>query len=207
MPVATLIGDIVDSRRFPQRQELHDRLSATLQTLRVPAIESPAITVGDELQGVYRTVGDALDAGFRLRLALLPDIDVRCGIGWGSVTLLDHDTGVQDGPGWWAARAAIDTAKEMARAAAFRVIRTAYRAYSVEGPSEPAVTAALHCRDHLVGSLDNRSLTILRGLMADQTQHEIATSMGISPSAVSQRVRRDGLAVVVAAQHALAEVA
>ena len=45
--------------------------------------------------------------------------------------------------------------------------------------------------------------SILGGLVAGRSQAEIAEGEGISPSAVSQRVRGDGLAVVTAAQELL----
>ena len=67
-----------------------------------------------------------------------------------------------------------------------------------------AVNAALLCRDHLVGSLSDRSVRLLRGLMDPHTtQSELATLEGISASAVSQRVRADGIGVVLAAEDLL----
>ena len=67
-----------------------------------------------------------------------------------------------------------------------------------------AVNAALLCRDHLVGSLSERSVRLLRGLMDPHTtQSELATLEGISASAVSQRVRADGIGVVLAAEDLL----
>jgi transcriptional regulator with XRE-family HTH domain len=59
-------------------------------------------------------------------------------------------------------------------------------------------------RDQLVGGLDDRSMLVLRGLLAGATQRDLAAELGVSPSAVSQRVRADGLAALVAADAALA---
>jgi transcriptional regulator with XRE-family HTH domain len=59
------------------------------------------------------------------------------------------------------------------------------------------------CRDHLLGSLDERSLRILKGLMQNQTKKELAAAEGISPSAVSQRAGRDGLDLIVLASQYL----
>src|SRR5689334_19507482 len=87
---ATLIGDVVGSRAFADRRGLHRRLTAALKSVTDDAVDPPAITVGDEFQGAYRTVGQALDAAWALRLTLAPDIDVRFGIGWGTVTALDE---------------------------------------------------------------------------------------------------------------------
>ncbi len=47
--------------------------------------------------------------------------------------------------------------------------------------------------------LDDRGLSVLRGLLAGRTQREVAASLGVSTSAVSQRVRHDGLGVLLAA--------
>ncbi|MGA8045403.1 MAG: Lrp/AsnC family transcriptional regulator, partial [Dermatophilaceae bacterium] len=113
----------------------------------------------------------------------------------------------QDGPGWWAARDAIEWVAETQGQAALAKVRTAYRmAEGSDGPGEPAVNAAVQCRDHLLGSLDDRSRRILGGLMSAHTQVEIAAAEGISPSAVSQRVRRDGLGVLVSASAELRRV-
>ncbi|GAA3613056.1 SatD family protein [Marihabitans asiaticum] len=204
--VATLIGDVVGSRDSDDRRGLHRRLLAALadETARSVALEPPAVTVGDEFQGCYPTVGAAIAAGWRLRTTLLPEVDVRVGIGWGPVTRLD-DT-VQDGPGWWAAREAIDWVAEAQTKAGTRAVRTAYRSEEPGGPDPAAVDAALRCRDHLLGSLDERSQRILGGLMAGRTQAEIADSEDISASAVSQRVRGDGLALLLQVADQLAEV-
>jgi hypothetical protein len=73
-----------------------------------------------------------------------------------------------------------------------------------DAPSPAALDAALLCRDQLVGSLDERSTRILRGLMQHRSQAELAASEGVSGSAVSQRVRTAGLATIVTAQTQLA---
>ncbi|MGF2945456.1 SatD family protein, partial [Mycobacterium sp. Lab-001] len=66
-----------------------------------------------------------------------------------------------------------------------------------------AVNAALICRDHLLGSLDERSLRIVKGLMTGRTKKELAAAEGISASAVSQRASRDGLDLLVVASRYL----
>ncbi len=210
-PVAAVIGDLVRSRAAPDRAALQGRLVAALDEVSasVPGLLDPlAVTAGDEFQGTFATVGSALEACLAVRLALLPHADARFGVGWGPVTLLDARRGIQDGPGWWAARGAIDDVHRTAATAATRTARTAYRrAEDVTGPDEAAVAAALLCRDHLLGSLDERSIEVVRGIMAGRTQAELAQDLGISPSAVSQRVRTDGLGVLVEASRLLREVA
>ena len=203
----TLIGDIVGSRGSVDRAVLHRAVEAALRQVddAVPSLTGLRVTVGDEFQGSYATLGEALDAGLRVRLALLPDVDTRVGIGRGSVTTLDPDRGIEDGPGWWAARSAVEAAEEAAAKPATRHVRTALRvAPSEDDTAVDAVNAALLCRDHLVGSCSERSIRLLRGLMQPHTtQGDLATLEGISPSAVSQRVRADGLGAVLAAHDLL----
>lgn len=204
-PVA-LIGDVVDSRTVPDRQALHDRLERVLdETNAIVLAQDPAtITLGDEFQGVYTTLGDALAASFRIRARLHPMADVRFGLGRGAVSTLDTRRGIHDGPAYWAARDAIETAKERAGQAQTRTSRTAYLSPGDEPGHVAAVQAALDCLDYMVGSLSTTSRRILGGLMEGDTQQDIAGREGISPSAVSQRMRRDGIGVALGAMTALA---
>jgi hypothetical protein len=200
---ATLIGDVVGSRRAGDRPALHQRVADALHQVAAGAIDPPAFTVGDEFQGSYPTLGAAIDAALTIRLLLAPDIDVRFGIGWGTVTVLDAETGIQDGPGWWTAREAIQQTAATQRQPGFALVRTTFRADTDTRTDVGAVNAALICRDHLLGSLDERSLRIVRGLMTGRTKKELAAAEGISPSAVSQRAARDGLDLIVVASQDL----
>jgi hypothetical protein len=202
-PRATLIGDVVGSRRATDRSELHRVLAGALRQVAGDAFDPPAFTVGDEFQGSYPTVGAAIDAALVLRLAVGPEVDVRFGIGWGTVSILDADAGIQDGPGWWTAREAIQQTADAQRQPGFALVRTTFRAEGDTRTDAAAVNAALICRDHLLGSLDERSLRIVRGLMTGRTKKELAADEGISPSAVSQRASRDGLDLIVVASQYL----
>jgi hypothetical protein len=202
-PCATVIGDVVGSRRAPDRSELHRAVLTALRGVADGAIDPPAFTVGDEFQGSYPAVGDAIETALRLRLVLAPAIDVRFGIGWGEVTVLDADAGIQDGPAWWAARDAIRHTAEVQRQPGFALVRTTFRAPEGARTDVAAVNAALICRDHLLGSLDERSLRIVGGLMDGRTKKELAAAEGISASAVSQRASRDGLDLIVLASQYL----
>ncbi|MCV7229664.1 SatD family protein [Mycolicibacterium komossense] len=203
---AAVIGDVVGSRSAPDRAGLHRAITAALAEAAGRAIDPPALTVGDEFQGAYRTVGDAIDAALSIRLALAPDVDIRFGIGWGAVTVLDEATGIQDGPGWWAAREAIEWTAAAQTQPGLALVRTAFRTDESTGPDANAVNAALMCRDHLLGSLDERSQRILSGLRAGRTKRELAVAEGISASAVSQRAGRAGLDLIMAASQELRRV-
>lgn len=207
--VATVIGDLVGSRESGSRSVLHGRIEEALAVVNRSAepLVPFWITAGDEFQGCFADVGTAIAATLRLRLMLLPEADFRQGIGWGEATVLSEQPRVEDGPGWWAARKAIELVKSEAQQAGLRHARAAYaRAADTDGPDEEAINAALLLRDHQVSGLSERSLGVLRGLLAGRTQKEIAEAEGITPSAVSQRVRNDGLAVVLAADKRLGRV-
>ncbi|MET0999903.1 MAG: SatD family protein [Marmoricola sp.] len=211
VPVATVIGDVVSSRAAPDRAALHDRLTSLLAEANgtLQPVVPLRVTVGDEYQGCFRTLGEALHATLWLRLHLAPT-GVRHGLGWGRVAVLEDTPRVEDGPGWWAAREAIEAVKRDAHRSGSRLLRTAYHrtesGAADAGPDPDPVNAALICRDQMVGSVSERSLRLLRGALAGRTQAELAEEEGISASAVSQRMRNDGLAVIVAADELLRRV-
>lgn len=204
--VATFIGDVVGSRRAEDRQSVHDALLEALgEAARGDGVVDPGrITVGDEFQGSFTTLGQALAATLRLRLTLLPEVDVRIGLGWGEVTTLDDDT--RDGPGWWAAREAIGWVKTAQTKGVTAHVRTAYRSESATGVEPHALNAALMTRDHLLGSLDDRARRLFLGLLGARPQRDLAEEEGISPSAVSQRVRAEGLGLLLLVEDDLAAI-
>ena len=201
-PSVTVIGDLVGSRRSLDRAAVHARFESAVDHInREYDLPVPLrIGLGDEVQGIFASLGTAVAATLRLRLALLPELDVRQGIGWGRVQVLSEEPRVEDGPGWWAARAAIETVEEYERKAPLRAVRTAYVSDSDQpGPDPALVNAALMARDQIVTGLSERSMSVLDGLLRGRQQQEIADELGISPSAVSQRIRADGIGVLLAA--------
>ncbi|GAA1479081.1 SatD family protein [Nocardioides aestuarii] len=204
MLMAAVLGDLVGSRRSEDRVALHARVQRALA--EVNEMLSPVVplrlTVGDEYQGGFATVGEAVRATLRLRLALAAD--VRHGLGWGSADLLQDEPRVEDGPAWWVARDAIVAVEEEAARPATRWRRTSYRrAEGTDGPDPATLEAMLILRDRAVADLDDRGLRLLDGLLGGRTQRDLADDLGISASAVSQRVRSDGLSAIVAADEAL----
>lgn len=205
-----LLGDLVGSRRATDRQQWHDDVSEVLATIsaRDNAAIALRITAGDEFQGTYTRLGDALGAVFAIRMHLEPRIGVRFGIGRGKVTVLDDRAGTQDGPAWWAARAAIESVQSTQGTVGGSALRTAYRrGDSIEGepdPTEMAVNAALVCQDLVFDSFDERTWTILRGLAGGMTQQVIAEQIGVSRQAVQQRRASSGMPMLLEAAERLA---
>lgn len=195
--VVALLGDVVGSRSAPDRVALNETVAAAIEEVNDSLAPSTPlrITVGDEYQGAFATLGAALRATLRIRLAIHP-YDVRHGLARGEVSVLSETPRVEDGPAWWGARAAIEAAEESARRAASRTVRTV-----VEG--EPSVNAALVLRDELLARVDDRDVSVLTGMIAGMSQDRIAAQLGISASAVSQRVRRDGLGALLRADDLL----
>lgn len=207
--VATVIGDLVGSRTTSDRAKAHQTFAEAIEEINEACepVNPLRITVGDEYQGAFATVGAAIQATFRLRIALDPVVGVRHGIGWGATRVLRDDPRVEDGPGWWSARVAIETAENAENKAASRSVRTWYQpAEAAGGPDPAAVNAALISRDELFSRLDRSSVSVLSGMLSAMPQKAIAAELGISPSAVSQRVRRDGIAVIVRADELLGGV-
>ena len=205
--VATLIGDLVGSRSSQDRAVLHQHLDAALAEVNdlLHPLRPMWITAGDEYQGAFATVAEAVQATLLVRVRMLPAYDIRHGIGWGATTMLDGEAGIEDGPGWWAARAAIEAAASAEASAAHRWLRTAYVVAdgAASAPDPGLVNAGLVLRDERVTGLSERSVSVLRGLLSHVTQRDVAEALGISASAVSQRVRADGLAAIVAAHDLL----
>jgi hypothetical protein len=205
----TVIGDLVGSRLSADRAAVHARFERAIGAVN-EAYAPPVplrIGVGDEFQGIFASLGAAIGATLRLRMALLPDVDVRQGIGWGRVLVLAEEPRVEDGPGWWAARAAVEAVEDYERRAPLRSVRTAYVAAEGEpGPDPALVNAALMTRDVVVSGLSERSMSVLDGLMRGRRQQDIADDLGISPSAVSQRIRAEGIGVVLAADELVREL-
>ena len=61
----------------------------------------------------------------------------------------------------------------------------------------PLVNAYLLSRDHLVTAMSARSRRLLLGRLQGRVQTELAAQEGISPSAVSQNLRKSGAHAVV----------
>ena len=208
--IAAVIGDVVGSREAKNRTDLHRRLLETIEAIndQFHPVVPLRITVGDEYQGGFASLGSALAATLRLRLLAAPEIDVRHGIGWGATSILSEDPRVEDGSAWWAARDAIGAVSGREAHGALRSLRTAYRRASEypEGADPAAVNAALISRDALLSAAAAPSWGVLRGLLSGMTQREIATAEAVSASAVSQRVRRDALAVLVLSDELLGQL-
>lgn len=197
-----LLVDVVASRSGDRRALHRTLLSAAEATnARWPGEQPLHPTVADEMQGVYPTLGAALGAAFTLRLILLPQRDVRCGLGGGEVTVIDPDLDIQDGAGWWLARDAIDWVAGQAQRKGYASARTAIRD---ERPvAIPQADALVRLVDSRLAQLSDAALGTLAGLWAGLDNAAIAQREGITASANSQRVLGNDLRPLVEAMAAL----
>lgn len=200
-----LLVDVVASRTG-DRGALHAAVLAAAASADAgeAALDPLRPTVGDELQGVFPTLGSALRASFTLRLTLAPRWEVRFGIGGGDVIVVDEGRGIQDGPGWWLAREAIDWVKDRARRPGYETVRTRIRD---ERPSAvPVADAAVRLVDAHLARLRPGAVGTLRGMWAGLDNAQVAAREGISESANSQRVRTNQLRPLIDAMAALGEL-
>jgi len=200
--IAVLL-DIVGSRSLDDRsgaQRALDDAIARVET-DTPLAASPLRpTVGDEQQGVYPTLDAALAALTLLRLTLPEELDCRFGVGIGPVEEIDSSAGkLPEGPGWWAARAAIDHVHALQR----RAVPGA-RTWVVAHDAEPETThllarqanIALLTRDQLITDMGARTRRLTYGRFLGVMQRELAATEGITQPAVSQALSSSGAGAV-----------
>ncbi|MEZ3159757.1 SatD family protein [Microbacterium sp. BWT-B31] len=209
MPVAVIV-DIIGSRgiadRVAAQRALDDTVAAITDAGPTPTTALHPI-VGDELQGVYGTLDHALAAILLFRLALPAPLDCRFGLGIGAVGTIPSATGdISEGPGWWAARDAIETVERMQRRSA-PGLRT-WVAASVDGDLDPGAVrranAYLLARDELVTNMPERTRRLAYGRCLGLTQRALAEDEGVTQSAVSQALASAGGSAVVEGYRLLA---
>ena len=203
MPIA-VIADMVGSRRLSDRAEAQRVLDETIARVDEQLIlphEPLRPTVGDEQQGVYETLDDALASLLLVQLALPDGIECRFGLGVGPVgTFASAGGELQDGPGWWAAREAIETVHAKQQRAA-----PSARTWVVASPDEDAgvhtavrhANAYLLARDQIVGAMNGRTRRFTVGRCLGVTQRDLAKAEGVTQPAVSQSLANAGASAVI----------
>jgi hypothetical protein len=209
VPSVAVIVDLVDSRLIDDRAAAQARILAGFERVdaAVDHVQPLRATTADEFQAVYASIPDALEATLLARLSLPAGLDCRFGIAEGHVVTVGEGTtgDIQDGSGWWLARAAIDEAhrRENSRTPS---LRSWFRNDVTGAPIEPVINAYLLSRDHIVGAMTERTRRLTLGLLLGQLQGDLAAAEGITQSAVSQALRRSGGATLAAAIDELRKV-
>lgn len=205
----TLIGDVVGSRGAFDRSALQKKLKSVL--IRMNRELKPALplepTLGDEFQGCFDTLSEAVAASLLLRLELLDrvEIDTRYGLGHGWVTVFaKRRPKSQDGEGWWSARDAIGLAGTMAEGPSASFVRTRFEAWANEEVPDfedpGAINASLLTRDWIVDRMNAKSRRRLLALLRGRTQTEIARMEKTTQGAISQNLTRSGAYAILGGQ-------
>lgn len=199
-------ADIIGSRLLADRgeaQRAFDEAIARVERDLPVATYGLRPTVGDEQQAIYPNLEAALGAILLLRLALPEGVEFRYGIGIGEVGRVPSATsaqGIPDGPGWWAARNAIERVGELQKRAAPQA-RSWIVAHESTGDQHAGAVrwanAYLLARDEIVGAMSERVRRLTYGRCLSLTQRELADAEGITQSAVSQGLSASGASVIV----------
>ncbi len=166
-----------------------DRVPAALEALAgMPLLLPFERTAGDEVQGLSGAAGSVVAAMVRLtRLG-----NWRIGIGVGTVdTPLPESTRAARGPAYLAARTAIAAARHSPTDLALRIAAVGGDARYGE-LHEPALDAeaALWLLRSVLGRRSREGWELMDLLDRGLTNAQAAAELGISPSAVSQRLNR-----------------
>ncbi|GAA4489810.1 SatD family protein [Microbacterium panaciterrae] len=201
-----VILDIVGSRALDDRsgaQLALDDAIARVEADTPLAVQPLRPTVGDEQQGVYPTLDAALASLLLLRLAQPEGVDCRFGVGIGPVEEIDSAAGaLPEGPGWWAAREAIDRVHALQR----RTVPGA-RTWVVAHDAQPEAAhllarqadIALLARDQLITDMSARTRRLTYGRCLGVFQRDLAAAEGITQPAVSQALATSGAGAVIEA--------
>ena len=203
-PAAALVGDVIGSRKEPQRLHLQERIADVMDTVNntVPPEVPLHFTEGggDEIQGLYGSIYAALTAALRIRLLLAPHAEIRFGIGWGTETFRKSKRLGREGSAWWNAKEALDTIRSFEPRQNYRPEgwRTAFHAGNAD--YNALVNSFLTCRDAILDSGDAMDLRITLDRLDNKPQKETARTLGITQSAVSQRAKNHGLFAILRSQ-------
>lgn len=200
--VVGLLGDLVASRST-KRRDVHETLLRAIGHTNedVNAVDPLRVTVGDEIQGVYATMGQAIQAAGTLRDQLFGTAELRFGFGGGDIRIIDANRGIQDGTAWWLAREAINFVEELSRQSGYVGVRTAVR--DERPAATPSTDALLRLVDVHLASLREGSRRSLIGLLRGEENVDVAQRENISPSANTQRVQNNHLRPLAEAINAL----
>lgn len=207
--VIAVTADIVGSRRLPDRaasQRALDEAIARVEKDRPAAVRALRPTVGDEQQGVYPDLDGALAALLLLQLALPDIVECRFGVGIGEVGEIPSRSGdIPEGPGWWAAREAIDHVHDLARRAvpSARTWVVAAEPATDDGLAARQANLMLVTRDAVVGGMSERARRLTYGRCLGVTQRALAAEEDITQSAVSQLLATSDARAVVASYELL----
>ncbi len=193
-----MIGDLVASRKAPDRPGLQLAMETVFETVDGLVGGRPTFTIGDEFQVRFPTMAQAIEASLHLHLRAGHLIRLRIGIGWGELLTEDPERSPygQDGPCWWRAREAIESLDQPTRGRPSSV-RTVVR---TDTSLDAILNGYLVLRDTVLDGFDHVDTQIAVGLLDGLTQAELASRLAINKSSVSRRAHTHGILALIDAR-------
>lgn len=192
MSYIAIIGDIIDSQKISNRDQVQDQLQKILKKVnndyQKQISANFAITLGDEFQGLLRTGDNALAIIQEIEFAIHP-VKIRFGIGMGEVrTEINRNKSHEiDGPAYHRARKMIDRLKKTATGYE-KVQRNIFvSSHAGDHPDDELMNATLSiCYALREGWTDKQLETIQTYLDVGKNQYLAAEKLGVGQSTVSR---------------------
>lgn len=193
-----IIGDIKESRTIKKRSELQKKLNDVLGQINevfADEIKSPfQITLGDEFQGLLIRPDSVLEIIDSIKIQIFP-YAMRFGIGLGEMhtEVLEMTSLGSDGPAYYAARDAVDRLKKIQRQYGQIKSDICLISYNKEIPCLEVINALLALCYQLESSWSEKQReVIVKMVLHDYTQYEVAEQVGVNPSTVNRRLSASG---------------
>src|SRR3954451_21571292 len=189
MQYATVvIGDMVKSRRLPNRRAAQRHLKALITSLNrhftKVRLSRFVITLGDEFEGSLRDFSAVPDVIWRIETSFR-DAPIRLGFGFGSLsTDVSRSPLEMDGEAFHNARAAIEKARKENLSGA------AFLGFGIE--EDEILNGFARILHHHWNRLTRRQQETLALPRAGYAQVQIAARFGVTESTVSQASRKAG---------------
>lgn len=194
------IGDLSGSRDLAreQRKKVQDRLTELVEGLNSDfdgaLLSRFTVTLGDEFQGLLSEPEVIPEILWRLRRDL-SSVEIWTGIGLGTLdTALREDAIGMDGPVFHRAREGVDRAR---REGIHGGVFVGF------GSDDPILTGLARLLDHERSSFSPAQLEAMDGVRSGMSQSSIAIEAGVTPQAISKRLRTAGWDVYQMGEQAL----
>jgi hypothetical protein len=202
-----IIGDIVNSRKVKERNQLQEKLKSCLANINrkyISVITSEFIvTGGDGFQGLLIGANDLFQILDVITFTLYPG-KLRYGVGIGRVTTeINYKNSLEnDGPAYWAARKAINHIHALDYYGKVNI----HVQSENEHPALALVNKLLAVTAFIASNWRDTQVAVMRALLEEGIwsdkfeQKRIAEKMGISSVALSRRLATSGLKLYIQAR-------
>ena len=189
--IIALVGDLVASRKIPQRETFDGELLNTLAACsqQNPDILSPYTLIGDEIQAVYCQADHIFVDAFRILATIYPQ-QMRFSFGIGTlIKPINPERATEmDGPAFYAARDGVNLLKESGYLLTIQAETL---------PSLPLMQSSLTYLSHHVQKWTHNRTIITAHLLQNVEIKEIAAELNISVQAVYKNIQAGALDTVL----------